>query len=147
MNRNELRRVTWRRPGTSRCPPGLSCTLEIALSDVCYWHLADMLFGGLYEADIERHGGESPLLTLSGHCPKPFGGEFLQDSEPRASSHAGPVLAAKSFLGKRRAARSGQDRRLLQFSRGVPPPCPLGMSKAWIKAPLWAGSIGVTVLS
>ena len=37
-----------------------------------YWHLADMLFGGLYvrfrgKADIERHGEESPLMTLIGH--------------------------------------------------------------------------------
>src|SRR5262245_57672775 len=79
-------------------------------------------------------------MTQSGHCPKRFGGEFLQDSEPRASSREGPVLEAKSFLGKRRAARSGQDRRLLQFSRGLPPPCPLGEEGGGIVKSLGQGS-------
>ena len=54
-----------------------------------------LLFGG--RADIPDRLADVPLMTQSGHRPKRFGGEFLQDSEPRGFSHEAPILEAISF--------------------------------------------------
>ena len=51
------------------------------------------------KADILDTPHQCPLMTQSGHRPKRFGGEFLQDSEPRVFSHEAPVLEAISFSG------------------------------------------------